>query len=103
MILNNGQTAWPLTEQHKKNNFGWNEGAEKAFRRLKTTMTTVPVLALPDFSIPFIVENDASGHGLGAVLMQGQWPIAYYNYVLSAQSRHKSIYEWELRAIVFTM
>ena len=61
--------AWPLTEQLKKNNFGLNEGAEEAFQRLKTTMKTILVLALPDFSILFIVETDALGQGLRAVLM----------------------------------
>ena len=80
--------AWPLTEQFKKNNFWWNEGVEEAFQKLKKAMTTVPVLALPDFSISFIVEIDASRHGLGAILMQEQRLIAY---------------EWELMAIVFVM
>ena len=74
-------------EQLKKNNFGWNSGVE-VFQKLKKAMTTVLVLALPKFSIPFIVETDASGHGLGAVLMQGQCPIAYYSRVLPTQVRH---------------
>ena len=61
---------WPLTEQLKKNNFGWNETTKEAFQRLKIAMTTVLVLALPDFTASFIVETNASRHGLGAVLMQ---------------------------------
>ena len=65
-------------------------------------MTIVPVLALPDFTTPFIVETNASGHGLGAVLMQGQRRIAYYCRALSAQARYKSIYERELMVIVFS-
>ena len=66
-------------------------------------MTTVLVLALPEFSIPLIVEIDASGHGLGLVLMQRQCPISYYNRALLAQERHKSIYERELMAIVYAV
>ena len=85
------------------NNFGWNDATKEAFQKLKLAMVTVPVFALPKFSALFVVETNASGHGLGAVLMQGQRPLANYNQVLSSRARHKSIYERELMAIVFAV
>lgn len=50
----------------------WSEECTKAFNRLKTALTTAPVLGFPDFQRPFIVETDASFHGLGGVLSQDQ-------------------------------
>lgn len=95
--------AWPLTDLLKKDGFSWSVQAEAAFQALKVAMTEVPVLALPDFTQTFVVETDASGHGLGAVLMQNQHPLAYFSQVLPQNARHKSVYEQELMAIVFVI
>jgi len=59
----------PLFNALKKNSFSWSDSQEVAFQHLKQLMTHPPVLALPDFTMPFVLEADASGNGIGAVLM----------------------------------
>ena len=85
--------AKPLTKQLKKDAFHWNEDATAAFNALKISMTTVPVLSLPDFSKSFLIETDASNCGLGVVLVHEKHPIAFFNKVLGKRANMKSIYE----------
>lgn len=90
----------PLTQLLKKNSFSWGEEATVAFENLKRAVTTPPVLALPDFSKPFLIECDAFGKRIGAVLMQNQHPIAYFNHALKGRFLLLSTYEKELIALV---
>jgi hypothetical protein len=68
-VHNFGAIAAPLTTLLKKEGFSWNDDADTAFLALKGAVTSAPVLALSDFTKPFIVECDASTYGFGAVLI----------------------------------
>jgi hypothetical protein len=85
-VANYGKIAAPLTSLLRKGGFQWTSKATEAFEALKTAMSTAPVLALPDFSNPFVVECDASGEGIRAILMQESRPVAYMSKALSNQS-----------------
>lgn len=73
--------AAPLTKMLKRNSFEWSKAADEAFERLKLAMTKAPILSLSDFSKTFIVECDAYGIGVGAVLLQDK-PIAFFSQAL---------------------
>lgn len=92
--------ARPLHDALKKDNFHWTPLQDSAFKALKQALITAPVLALPDFSSPFVLETDASGTGLGAVLMQQGKAIAYYSSTLCPTNAAMSTYEKEALAIV---
>ena len=63
--------AAPLTEVIKKDvGFKWGESQEKAFQIIKQKFINAPLLSLPNFNKILEIECDASGIGIGAILMQ---------------------------------
>jgi hypothetical protein len=92
--------ATPLTALLQHNSFTWTDSACEAFQDLKKAESQTPVLALPNFTQPFLIECDASGIGIGAVLMQSNRPIAFLSKALKGKALHMSVYEKELFALV---
>jgi hypothetical protein len=80
--------------------FVWTSVSETAFQQLKLALVQAPVLALPDFHKPFVLETDASDVGFGAVLMQDNHPIAYLSKAVCGKNQALSTYEKECLAII---
>ena len=66
-------------------------------------MSSCPVLAILDISLPFVVECDASGEGIGAVLTQMGHPIAFQSRKLNQSEKGYSIYDKEMLAIMHSL
>lgn len=102
-VKNYGIIAKPLTNLLTKKGFIWTEQATVAFNLLKNAMANTPVLTLPNFTLPFVVETDACDTGVGAVLMQQGHPVAYMSKALGVKNSKLSIYEKEFMAVIMAI
>ena len=68
-VQNYGRIAAPLTALTKKDSFSWTPEATQSFEQLKEEMYKDIVLTTPNFTKTFVVECDASGNGIGIILM----------------------------------
>ncbi len=98
--------AEPLTKLTRKNvPFEWKEEQENAFQELKKKLTQPPILAYPDFDLPFRITTDASNTGVAAVLSQIQdeqeRAIAYAGTSLTPPQRNWSTTDRELYGVIF--
>lgn len=91
--------AAPLTELLRKDAFLWTPTATQAFQKLQEALMQTPVLQLPNFNLPFVVQTDASGVGIGAILLQNGHPISYFSKQLSARQQAASTYVREMLVI----
>ena len=90
----------PITDCIKLSQFVWSPAAEEAFQKIKNKLTTAPVLALPNFAIPFELHSNASKTGTGAVLSQHGKPIAFFSEKIAGSRGRYSTYDVELYAVV---
>jgi hypothetical protein len=97
------QLCAPLTNFTRKGTFKWSPEAQLTFDKMNKVMSTFSVLALPDFSQPFTVECDASGEGIGAVLMQNRNPIVYEIQKLRGPEILYTIYDKKTLAIMHAL
>ncbi|KAK8936914.1 hypothetical protein KSP39_PZI012212 [Platanthera zijinensis] len=98
-----GGIARPLTELLKAGRLVWTAEAELAFQHLKTAVSQPPVLCLPDFTKPFVLESDASNNGIGVVLLQQGRPVEHFSKALGKRNSLLSVYEKELLAVVLAV
>jgi hypothetical protein len=83
--------------------FDWSSKCDEAFEQLKVLLTTARVLAQPDIEKPFDVYCDASGSGLGCVLMQEGRVIAYTSRQLCRHEEHYPTHDLEVSTVVHAL
>ena len=107
-VPNFAKIARPLHNLTKKDvKFLWTGECQSAFEQLREALIRAPVLAYPDFELPFTLETDASGCGLGAVLSQERdgvtRPVAYASRSLHGAEERYSATELEALGVVWAV
>ena len=81
----------------------WTEASDSAFEHLKKLCISTPILAYPDYKLPFVLHTDSSSEGLGAVLYQKQngklRVIAYASRSVSKSESHYPAHKLEFLAL----
>jgi hypothetical protein len=96
--------ALPLVSLTKKHAvFRWTYACHEGFEGLKKALTEAPILQAPDPTLPYTLVTDASGFGMGAVLLQNDKPIAYLSKRFSAAEMNYSVSEQELCATIYAL
>jgi hypothetical protein len=90
-----------LLEKDKK--FKWTPACETSFQELKKRLTVAPVLVMPDMEKSFSIYCDASGQGLGCVLMQDDHVVAYASRQQRKHEVNYPTHDMELAAMVHTL
>lgn len=107
-VLNFSSIVAPITALlRKKVKFLWTEECESSFRHIKECLVSAPILSCPDYNLPFVVQTDASGFGIGACLTQphpdGDRVISYLSRSLTRQEQKFSTTERECLAVLWAV
>jgi hypothetical protein len=83
--------------------FEWRQEHQDAFDQMKTLMSKETLLTFPNFNEPFHIFTDASKYQLGAVIIQDNKPLAFYNRKMNEAQKRYTTGEQELLSIVETL
>jgi len=96
--------AYPITSLQKKGiKFVWSDKCQKSFQQLKTLLMIAPVLKIADLDKDFLVCTDACKEGLGGVLSQDNYVIAYESRKLKQHENNYETHDLELAAIIHVL
>jgi hypothetical protein len=98
-----GETKATKKNGTKQKPWRWESIHQQAFEDVKATIAKKVVLAFPDFTKPFEIYTDTSTTRLGAVISQGNRPIAFFSRKLYEMQSKYSVTEIKLLAIVKTL
>ena len=84
-------------------NFEWSDKCQNSFEQLKEMLVEAPVLTQPTSGKEYTLYSDASGIGLGCVLMQDGKVVAYASRQLKPHEQNYSTHDLELVAVVFAL
>ena len=94
----------PLTKLTKKGvKYVWTTECATAFEELKNRLIMAPVLKIPDGTGGMVIYSDASGRGLGCVLMHHGHVIAYASRQLKRYEKNYPTHDLELAAVIFAL
>jgi len=108
-VKNYSALAQPLFNLTKKDiPFHWDQEEKQVFQSLQSTLTSAPVLILPDYGKPFMLITDASDYTTGAILEQEDafgrsHPVAYFLKSLQPVEHNYKIHDKELLAIIHSL
>jgi len=103
-VQNFSKIAASLTKLTRKGEkYIWTEECIAAFKQLTERLVTTPILKTPTGTWGMVIYSDASGKGLGCVLMQHDHVIAYASRQLKLHERNYPTHDLELAAIIFAL